>query len=212
MASLDVLLAFALATAVFAFVPGPAILYTAAQTIVRGRRAGFMAAFGLHIGCYAHVFAAGLGLSVLFKHVPEAFLAVKIVGALYLVWLGVGMIRTKDIGADLPVVPQRSAARAFGQSMMVEVLNPKTAIFFLAFLPQFVDPAGAVPVGIQFLILGAIVNLMFSMVDVLTVLFTSVFVSGLRRSIKAQRVMRWTGGSIMIGLGLRLAVDKGPAG
>ena len=85
MPGLDLLLAFAAATAVFAYFPGPALLYTAAQTLARGRRAGLMAALGIHLGCYAHVFAAAFGLSAVFRHVPELYAALKIVGALYLV-------------------------------------------------------------------------------------------------------------------------------
>ena len=91
MPGLDILLAFAAATSVFAYFPGPALLYTAAQTLARGRRAGLMAALGIHLGCYAHVFAAAFGLSAVFRHVPELYMALKIVGALYLVVLGIGM-------------------------------------------------------------------------------------------------------------------------
>jgi threonine/homoserine/homoserine lactone efflux protein len=210
MASLDVLIAFAAATAVFAYFPGPALLYTAAQTLARGRRAGFMAAFGIHIGCYAHVTAATLGLSAIFRHVPEAYLAVKIVGAFYLVWLGIDMLRGKA-STDAPVVATpKSAKRAFAESIVVELLNPKVAIFFIAFLPQFVDPAAGLPVWLQFLILGTIVNFAFTSADVMTVLAASTVVERMRRK---GRVMRWAkmaGGSILIALGAKLAVEKGP--
>jgi threonine/homoserine/homoserine lactone efflux protein len=212
MAPYETLLAFAVASGLFAFIPGPAMLYSAAQTLARGRRAGFMAVAGLHVGCYAHVVAAALGLSFLFAHVPEAFLAVKIVGALYLVWLGVGMIRGGGAAASAtPAAERRSTSRAFAQSVAVEVLNPKTALFFIAFLPQFVDPAGALPVGVQFIILGTIVNLMFTATDVIAVMFASVFVARLKASARAQRIARWLGGSVMIGLGVKLATERGPA-
>ena len=209
MASFEVLIAFAAATAVFAYFPGPALLYTAAQTLARGRRAGFMAAFGIHIGCYAHVAAATLGLSAIFRHVPEAYLALKIVGALYLVWLGVDMLRAKP-SSDQPVVTtQKSATRAFVESIVVELLNPKVAIFFIAFLPQFVDPAASLPIWLQFLILGVIVNFAFTSADVMTVLAASTVVERVRKG----RAMRWAkmaGGSILIALGAKLAVEKGP--
>ena len=95
MASWETLVAFATLTLLVAYFPGPALLYTAAQTIAHGRRAGLMAMLGIHLGCYLHVFAAAFGLSAVFKHVPELYMAVKIAGAIYLVWLGIGMIRAR---------------------------------------------------------------------------------------------------------------------
>ena len=148
MPGLDLLLAFAAATAVFAYFPGPALLYTAAQTLARGRRAGLMAALGIHLGCYAHVFAAAFGLSAVFRHVPELYAALKIVGALYLVVLGIGMLRSRGTGAAEAAAPApKTARRAFLESVLVELLNPKVAIFFIAFLPQFVDPSASLPIS-----------------------------------------------------------------
>ena len=208
MAGWETLLAFAMATAVFAYVPGPALLYTAAQTVARGRRAGFMAALGIHVGCYAHVIAAAFGLSAIFRHVPEAYLALKIIGALYLVWLGIDMIRSR--GQTVEPVPAAASSQraAFAQSMAVELLNPKVAIFFIAFLPQFVDPTAALPVWAQFLVLGVIVNLTFSSADILTVLFASAMIARARGSRRGARLMRVAGGSTMIALGVKLATDK----
>ena len=212
MAGADVLLAFALATAVFAYFPGPALLYTVAQTLARGRRGGLMAALGIHLGGYAHVLAATLGLSALFRHVPELFLVVKIAGALYLVWLGIGMLRSGDDFATLPGaasgVPAKSVPRALVDSFIVELLNPKVALFFIAFLPQFVDPAGSLPVWAQFLILGVIVNVAFSSADLIAVLFTSALAGRLKRSGRALRIARRVGGALLIGLGARLALDR----
>jgi threonine/homoserine/homoserine lactone efflux protein len=207
MASWDVLLAFALATLVFAAFPGPALLYTAAQTMARGRAGGLMAALGIHLGCYAHVIAATLGLSAVFAHVPELFMVVKLAGALYLAWLGIGMIRSPGLGA-LPTVRDKSVRRALAESMMVELLNPKVAIFFIAFLPQFVDPAGSLPVWLQFLILGIVVNLSFSSADVVTVFGTAALLGRLKKAEALQRALRWIGGTVLIGLGARLALDR----
>ena len=160
MADADTLMAFFLATAIFAYMPGPALIYATAQTIARGRRGGLMAAFGIHLGGYFHVVAATLGLGFLLSQVPVAYLVIKFAGAAYLVWLGFRMIVQRvDETAREPVASRRG--RTFIQSVLVEVLNPKTAIFFIAFLPQFVDPAAAFPAWLQFLILGAIVNLVF---------------------------------------------------
>lgn len=207
MPPLDTLIAFATATAVFAYFPGPALLYTAAQTLARGRRAGFMAAAGIHLGCYAHVCAAAFGLSAVFRHVPEAYAAVKIVGALYLVWLGIAMLRGKSDAAT-PAVTPKSARRAFLESIVVELLNPKVAIFFIAFLPQFVDPAASLPVWAQFLILGTAVNLAFSSADVATVLAASSVMRRVARGGGAMRALRIAGGSLLVGLGLRLATER----
>jgi threonine/homoserine/homoserine lactone efflux protein len=208
MPSFEILLAFAAATAVFAYFPGPALLYTAAQTIARGRRAGFMAALGIHLGCYAHVFAAAFGLSAVFRHVPELYAAVKIAGALYLVWLGIDMIRSRGIAPEPGQVAPKSVRRAFIESIVVELLNPKVAIFFIAFLPQFVDPAAGLPVWAQFLILGTIVNFAFSSADIITVLAASTVLSKLRHDGLGKKLFKYGGGSILIGLGARIAFDR----
>jgi threonine/homoserine/homoserine lactone efflux protein len=208
MPGLDVLLAFAAATAVFAYFPGPALLYTAAQTLARGRRAGFMAALGIHLGCYAHVFAAAFGLSALFRHVPELYVALKVVGALYLVWLGIGMIRGGGAPAQPGLVAPKSARRAFAESVVVELLNPKVAIFFIAFLPQFVDPSASFPIWLQFLILGTIVNFAFSSADLVAVLAASTVMGKLRTDGLGRKLVRYGGGSILVGLGARLALDR----
>jgi threonine/homoserine/homoserine lactone efflux protein len=208
MPSVDHLIPFAIATFLFAVFPGPALLYTAAQTLARGRYAGFMAALGIHIGGYAHVMAAALGLSAIFVHVPELYFAVKIAGALYLVWLGIGLIRGGLDADALPQVRSRSARRALLESILVEILNPKVALFFIAFLPQFVDPAAALPLWLQFLALGVIVNAAFTAADLLTVVLASSVLTGLRRHGLAQRAARMVGGSVLIGLGARLAISR----
>lgn len=208
MPSLDLLIPFFAATFVFAVMPGPALLYTAAQTMARGRRGGFMAALGIHLGGYAHVIAAAAGLSAIFQLVPALYTAVKIVGALYLVWLGIGIIRKKLDASELPHLKGRSARRAFTESVVVEVLNPKAAIFYIAFLPQFVDPAAGWAVWLQFLALGAIVNAAFSAADIITVLLTSAVLARIRQSGIGQRIARMVGGSVLIGLGAHLATSK----
>lgn len=208
MPSLEILLAFAAATAVFAYFPGPALLYTAAQTLARGRRAGFMAAFGIHIGCYAHVFAAAFGLSAVFRHVPELYAAMKIIGAIYLVWLGIDMMRSRALAPDPATVAPKSARRAFVESIVVELLNPKVAIFFIAFLPQFVDPNASLPIWAQFLVLGTIVNFAFSSADVITALAASTVMHKLRGGGVGHKLVRLGGGSILVGLGARLALDR----
>jgi threonine/homoserine/homoserine lactone efflux protein len=210
MASWETLLAFATLTLLVAYFPGPALLYTAAQTIAHGKKAGLMAMLGIHLGCYLHVFAAAFGLSAVFKHVPELYVAVKLAGALYLVWLGIGMIRSRLGAAEAQTVaPPKTVKRALIDSFIVEVLNPKVALFFIALLPQFVDPAGSLPVWAQFLILGTVVNFAFSSADLVTVFGASLVMKTMKASRAGFALGRWLGGSLMIGLGVKLATDKG---
>ena len=217
MPSLDYLLPFIAATAVFAYMPGPAMLYTAAQTLARGRAAGFMAALGIHIGGYVHVLAATLGLSAALRYVPELYLAVKLAGAAYLIWLGIRILLQKrttaaragaQTGAAHPQFAAKSAKRALVESMIVEVLNPKVAMFFIAFLPQFVDPAAALPIWAQFLILGTIVNLAFSSADIVVVVLASRIVQRAKSSGLGERIARLVGGTVLIGLGARMALAR----
>ncbi|MTI44576.1 threonine/homoserine/homoserine lactone efflux protein [Roseibium hamelinense] len=209
MPSLELILAFATATALFAFMPGPALLFTAAQTLARGRAAGFFAVFGIHVGCYAHVIAATFGLSALFVAVPTLYLLLKITGGAYLVFLGIQMIRSRPSTGVSAAFPEKSKQRAFVDSVLVEVLNPKVAVFFIAFLPQFVSPEAALPLWVQFLILGTLVNMAFSTADIFTVFFASEVQKRLTQHSRWQAVIRWASGSILVCLGIKLASDKG---
>ena len=209
MASWDILSAFFLAALLFAYMPGPALIYTAAQTMARGRKAGLMAALGLHLGGYVHVIAATLGLSALFQLVPVLYTALKIIGALYLVWLGIGIIRQKST-PDEPAheAPAKSGKRAFVESVIVEVLNPKSVLFYVAFLPQFVDPAAVWPVWMQFLLLGAIVNALFGSADIMAVMLTERVLSAVGRAGWREKLARTFGGTILIALGARLVLMR----
>ncbi|QCJ00343.1 LysE family translocator [Agrobacterium larrymoorei] len=209
MPSYELLAAFFVTTALFAYIPGPAMLYAAAQTMARGRFAGVMAVLGIHVGCYVHIFAAAAGLSVLFQAVPWLYLAVKLGGACYLIWLGFSMLRSKlEDGTASVMIEPKSAKRAFVDSIIVDVLNPKTALFFLAFLPQFVDPAAAFPVWLQFLILGVAVNFIFSSADLVGVILAGAMVGRLKRSSFAQAIARRAAGTVLMGLGVHLALQR----
>jgi threonine/homoserine/homoserine lactone efflux protein len=209
MPSIDILIAFFATTAVFAFIPGPAMFYAAARTLAGGRMSGLMASLGIHLGCYVHVAAAAAGLSFLFHAVPMLYLAVKLAGAVYLVWLGVAMFRSGGtVGHELPAMRPRTGRRAFAESIAVEVLNPKTAIFFMAFLPQFIDASAAFPVWMQFLILGAAVNVMFSAADIVCVLVAGRLVSHLQGSARLQRWTHRAGGALLVGLGVNVALQR----
>jgi threonine/homoserine/homoserine lactone efflux protein len=153
--------------------------------------------------------AAAAGLSILFHAVPTLYLIVKFAGAAYLVWLGISLFRAKVEGETaLPGTEPKSGRRAFFESVTVEVLNPKTAIFFVAFLPQFVDASAAFPVWLQLAILGTIVNLMFSSADIVCVFLAGAVIARLRRSSQAQRLMQRAGGAMLVGLGAHLAFQK----
>jgi threonine/homoserine/homoserine lactone efflux protein len=208
MPPLDTLLAFLAATLLFAAMPGPAILYAAARALAQGRAAGLRAALGIALGGLVHVATAALGLSALFHAVPPLYAAVKLAGAAYLVWLGIGLLRAHASDASLPIAPAWSAARAFRQSILVEVLNPKTALVFLAFLPQFVDPAAGFPVPLQLVILGITVTVIFGLADVVAVIFASAVASQLAASGRAAAWANRAGGALLVGLGLRLATDR----
>lgn len=209
MPTLEVLLAFAITTTLFAFIPGPAMLYAAARTMAGGRRAGLMAVLGINIGAYVHVIAAAAGLSALFNVVPVAYTIVKLVGALYLIWLGISLFRSQEVSTEAMVATlPKSAKKAFVESVAVEVLNPKTAIFFLAFLPQFVDANASLPLWAQLAILGAIVNTIFTFADIVCVLLAGLIIKKVKQSSRTQRLVQRLGGTILVGLGLHVALQR----
>ena len=209
MPAFELLLPFFLATAVFACVPGPGMFYAAAQTMARGRRAGGLSALGFHVAGYVHIAAAAFGLAVLLATIPVLYTIVKLAGAVYLVWLGIGFFRS----ADPSTLPRATAdakpdGRAVRDSVVVELLNPKTAIFYLSFLPQFTDVAASLPVWGQILILGAIVNVMFSITDAVCILLSGTIVRRLTTSPGANRLARRIGGGVLVALGVNLAASR----
>ena len=208
MADLQTLLAFAAAALVFAYVPGPAILYVAAFTMARGKSQATFATLGLHAGGYVYVFGAACGLASLFTYVPTAFVALKLAGAAYLIYLGWKMLTSTRGPERVSDAIAMSPRRAFAQGFIIEVTNPKAALFFVAFLPQFIDPAASLPVTIQFLILGTIVNLLFLSADIFYVLSADFFTRRAVRSSSALRMAQRLGGVIMISLGARLALTR----
>ncbi|MBR7654710.1 LysE family translocator [Brucella oryzae] len=197
--SLETWIPFALATLAFAFMPGPAILYMSAQTLAYGHRAGLMAALGIHLGCYVHITAASVGLAALLHHAPALYSLIRITGALYMLWLGGRMIFLAAPEEDCETsAPNRRVLR---DSVVVEILNPKTALFFLTFLPQFVDPQAAMPNWLQFLLLGIIVNGAFSLGDLASVAIASFASPRISSSCSSSRIAKVSGG-ILVGLGI----------
>ena len=214
----ETLLSFLVATAVFAYMPGPAMLYTATQTIARGQQAGWMAATGIHLGGYVHVFAAAAGLSVLFTTVPVLFWIVKVLGATYLIWLGVKLFQSNRKGKSArseaeqfepeQAKPVHGSSNVFRDSAMVEILNPKTAVFYLAFLPQFTDVSATFPIWGQLLILGTLVNIAFSSADVLCVLLASTVTNTLNKTQAGNRYAQRAGGTLLVGLGIHMLLNS----
>jgi threonine/homoserine/homoserine lactone efflux protein len=201
----DHLLPFLATALLFAVMPGPAMLYVAAQTTARGRSAGLLAALGLAAGGLAHVVAAVAGLSAVFHTSPMLFLLTKLAGAAYLVWLGIGMLR---VGTEPPQghpAEAPTARRAFADGLMVELLNPKTALFFIAFLPQFLDPTAAWPAWHQLLVLGLVVNLVFLGADLVVLCLADRAATGVRSGGHAARWVRLGSGSMLVGLGVVMA-------
>ena len=210
MPTLDLLLTFLIAAAIFAYMPGPSTLYAAAQTIARGQQAGWFAALGIHVGGYVHVLAAAFGLGVLFDAVPSLYLVVKYMGAVYLVWLGIKMFMAVPAqSVDMTSNRFDKSFRVFWQSASVEILNPKTAIFYIAFLPQFTDPNTAFPVWLQLLVLGAIVNVMFSSADAICVVLAARIKALVQKVTTGARLVQRIGGVALVGLGIYLGLDIG---
>ncbi len=207
MPSAGSLTVFALAALALAVVPGPAVLYIVAQSVHGGRRAGVASALGVASGGLVHVLAAVIGLSALVSASAEAFTAVKFAGAVYLVWLGIRVLLTKDdrIGGRRP---EPTMARTYRQGVVVNVLNPKTALFFLAFLPQFVDPDGNV--RLQLALLGAVFVVIALSSDLVWALVAGTAGNVLRRSRAFLRLQRYVSGSVFIGLGVLAALTSGP--
>jgi threonine/homoserine/homoserine lactone efflux protein len=192
---------FAAASLALAVVPGPAVLYIVAQSVDQGRLAGLFSAAGIAVGGLVHVVAATIGLSSLLASSATAFTIVKYAGAAYLILLGIRRVLTREELEDEMVRSPQTRRRLFVNGVVVNVLNPKTALFFLAFLPQFVDPeAGAA--WLQILALGLMFVAIALCSDSLWALAAGTLGSWLRRSSWYLGVKRWVTGTVFIGLGL----------
>ena len=200
------MIAFLVAAVVLAITPGPGIAYVVARTVAGGRFEGLASCIGTGIGGLLHVLAAALGLSLLVAESAMAFGLLKYLGAAYLVYLGVRMLRRKDATFVLPGVAAQGAARALREGILVEALNVKTALFFLAFLPQFVAPA--LPLAPQLVLLGSVCVVLNTLADVAAVLAAQrLLATGPARAARAQLLTRISGVT-MLGLGAFLALAR----
>ena len=186
--------------------PGPAVLYIVARSIEQGRVAGLASAFGITTGTLVHVLASTLGLSALLASSTLAFAVVRYAGAGYLIYLGIRRILNRsDTPAMQLKLPRRSLARLYRDGFIVNLLNPKTALFFLAFLPQFVDPArGAAAFQIAFL--GLLFTLMGLTSDGLYALVAGTAGRWVKRQGRYLRWERYVTGGVFIGLGVTAAL------
>ena len=197
-------LIFVGAAIVLAVTPGPGIFYVLTRTLAGGRREGAHSAIGTLIGGMVHVVAAAAGVSAILAASSTAYATVKYAGAAYLVWIGIGMIRTRNLGALEEVKPRGHALR---QGIWTEVLNPKTALFFLSFIPQFVNVSLG-HVVLQFLILGTISVVLNTTADLIVVLFASQLAKKMKSSTRFRRNQRVASGTAMIGLGAFVALSE----
>jgi threonine/homoserine/homoserine lactone efflux protein len=196
---------FSVAAILLLLTPGPAVLYIVARSVEQGRVAGLASVCGITTGTLVHVLAAALGLSALLASSALAFAVVKYAGAAYLIYIGVRRILSRsDAPADRIDMPRRSLARLFRDGFVVNLLNPKTALFFLAFLPQFVDPSrGAVVSQVAFL--GLLFTLMGLMSDAIYALVAGTAGRWVKRNGHYLRWERYVTGSVFIGLGVTAA-------
>jgi threonine/homoserine/homoserine lactone efflux protein len=196
------------AASLLAVTPGPGIFYVAARSLAGGRAEGIASSLGTALGGLVHVLAGALGISALVLASAELFTALKWVGAAYLVWLGVRTMmaaRRNVPGAD--AAPALGTRRAFREGVVVEALNPKTAAFFLAFIPQFLDPrAGAV--ALPFILLGSISVVLNTLADIVVAIGASRIREGAASRPGFIRRLREISGASMIALGAGLALAK----
>jgi len=195
---------FVVAALALLLVPGPAVLYVVARSIHEGRRAGLTSVLGIHVGTLVHIAAATAGLSALLVSSSVAFTVVKIAGAVYLVGLGLWTLFSRRPEAEIALGGERNLRRAFAQGIVVNVLNPKTALFFLAFLPQFVDPDASHP-AVQIAVLGLLFALLGLVTDSLWAIAAGTAGGLLRRSRRFLRTQRYVAGTVYVGLGVATA-------
>ncbi|WP_400164583.1 LysE family translocator [Brevibacillus sp. TJ4] len=195
---------FVLAAVTLLIIPGPAVFYIMARSIDQGRKAGLVSVLGVSLGGAVHVFAGAIGVSAILMTSATAFAIVTYMGAAYLIYLGCKTLcsRSDRTTSEIPEVPRKTYVKIFAESALVEVMNPKTALFFLAFFPQFISPQAGSVAG-QFLLLGAIFIILAFLSDGLY----AVLAASIRNRIKAgSRMQSRIAGSFYIVLGVLSAL------
>lgn len=195
---------FITAALVLLLTPGPAVLYIVASSVAQGRKAGLASVLGVQAGAMFHVLGATLGLSALLLTSALAYDVVKYLGAAYLIYLGIRTLTARDVGKAV-TVERKSLRRLFSQGLVVNLLNPKTALFFFAFLPQFVDTSAG-SVTVQTLALGLLFVMLAVCTDGMYALLAGTFSRWLRDSRGFRRFQRYFTGTVYIGLGMTAAL------
>lgn len=206
MPSWSTLSVFISVASILVFMPGPNTLYIIARTIQQGRRAGIVSSLGVQVGTLLHIAAAALGLSALVLSSVLAFSVVKYAGAAYLIYLGVKTLLTKEKIERAGEIQKAKLSRVFYQGVVVNLLNPKTALFFFAFLPQFIDAARG-SIAMQSVLLGIILIFLGTLSDSIYALAAGSIGNWLRGNLKFLRAQRVFAGSVYIGLGAATALS-----
>ncbi|MBW2488550.1 MAG: LysE family translocator [Deltaproteobacteria bacterium] len=204
MFSLSNLSIFLLAALILLLTPGPAVLYIVARSLDQGRLAGFVSVLSIEVGNFVHVLAATLGLSAILVSSALAFSVVKYLGAAYLIYLGVRRLFARETVHQPSTFQRQSLRRIFRQGVLVAILNPKTALFFFAFLPQFVD-ASKSSITLQLLTLGCLFVIMAIVTDSLYALLAGTFGQWLKGTRSFLRIERYLVGTVYIALGVMAA-------
>jgi threonine/homoserine/homoserine lactone efflux protein len=199
-------LTFLIAALALNIAPGPDMLYVIGRSVGQGRRAGIVSSLGVFVGCWVHILAAAFGIAALLRSSPMAFNVVRYAGAAYLIYLGIRLLAQKTNLVSQPLKAE-SLTSIFRQGAITNILNPKVAIFFLAFLPQFID-AHRGSVALQIVLLGLIFNVGGTLVNLAVAYAGGTLGESLRRNQSIARLQRRFTGLIFVGLGLRLAWQK----
>lgn len=199
-------LTFLIAALALNLAPGPDMLFVIGRSVGQGRKAGIVSSLGVFIGCWVHILAAAFGIAALLRSSPVAFNVVRYAGAAYLIYLGIKMLAQKTDLASRQLKAE-SLTSIFRQGAITNMLNPKVAIFFLAFLPQFID-AHRGSVALQIVVLGLIFNIGGTLVNLAVAYASGTMSELLRRNQSIARLQRRFTGLLFVGLGLRLAWQR----
>jgi threonine/homoserine/homoserine lactone efflux protein len=203
---LSVLALFCIAALALLVVPGPSVLYIVTRSMDQGRTAGLVSVLGIHTGTLVHIGAAAAGVSAVLMSSALAFNVIRCLGAAYLIWLGIRRLRGRDEFRGPKEITERRMSRIYFQGAIVNVLNPKTALFFLAFLPQFVDVDNGAA-WFQIVVFGLLFILLGILSDCAYALLASTLADRLRRSRRFSNAQRFFAGGTLVALGVTSAIS-----
>ena len=205
MLSITTIFVFSISSILLALTPGPDMLYIAARSVAQGRSAGIVSALGVHSGLLIHTIAAALGISALIEASAVAFNLIRFAGAAYLIYLGIQAFMSKSEPLEVKPVAQKTMKEIFYQGLITNLLNPKVILFFLAFLPQFIDPTKG-NASTQLILLGILLVVVSLPVDIAVGLLGGVLGKWMKSNKGMQRSGKWITGSVFISLGIGTAI------